>query len=76
MAGQYGKFSIRLGKTVLEMHETLRTACILLLWEEHRPMIVFLDSNVVKFWLKFVSVQVVLSQAIHIETRRIDTIVG
>ena len=28
MAGQCGKFCIRLGKTVLEMHETLRTACI------------------------------------------------
>jgi len=44
--------------------------------EKHRPVIVFIDSNVAKLWLKIVSVQVVPSQAIHVETRRIHTIVG
>jgi hypothetical protein len=54
----------------------LEQLALLLPWEEHRPVFVFLDSNLAKLWLKIVSVQVVLSQAIHVETRRIHKIIG
>jgi hypothetical protein len=45
-------------------------------WEEHRPVIGFLDSNMAKLWLKIVHEQVVHTQAIHMEIRIIHRIIG
>jgi hypothetical protein len=56
--------------------EHLEQLALLLPWEEHRPVIVFLDSDMAILWLKIVSVQVVPSQAVHMETRRIHKVIG
>jgi hypothetical protein len=45
-------------------------------WEEHRPVIGFLYSNMAKLWLRIVSGQVVPTQAIHMEIRIIHKIIG
>jgi len=61
-------FASGLGKLYSKCMKHLEQLALLLPWEEHRPVIVFLDSNMTKLWLKVVSVQVVPSQAIHMET--------
>jgi hypothetical protein len=69
-------FASGLGKLYWKCVKHLEQLALLLPWEENRPLIVFLDSNMAKLWLKIVSVQVVLSQAIHMETRIIHKIIG
>jgi hypothetical protein len=69
-------FASGLGKLYWKCMKHLEQLALLLPWEEHRHLIVFLDSNMAKLWLKIVSLQVVPSQAIHVETRRIHKIIG